>query len=207
MILFGFSCAVAAGAALPGHTLLFGRIINSFIFYSAATNCTVGDDGIVIPSLSMVARNVLSPMPMDKFTTCDFDDSCSDAYFTFCSEFLQNNSQAIFTRIRQGNASRLLCDTDTIFESVLEYVCCPGPTLRDNIRDLSFIHIGMATGVLIVVFLATMFWNISAYRQTRQIRQAFYCSVLYQNVGWFDVTEPSQLSTRLAEYVRTHETL
>lgn len=200
MILLGFVCAVASGVALPGHMLLFGRVINNFVYYSTATNCTELDDGTIIPSLSMEVRNRLIPMPVDNFTSCDVDTSCSDDFRTMCNEFVRNSSMFIIGAATEGNTSALLCDIDTgVFENVAEFLCCPGDSLQESIRDFSLIYVGMATAVLIVFFLSTIFWNVSAYRQTRRIRQAFYRSVLYQDIGWFDVTEPSELSTRLSE--------
>ena len=200
MIILGFITAVASGVALPGHMVLFGRIINDFVFYSAATNCTVTNNGTVIPSLSMAVRQFLMP---ENITSCDFDYSCTDAYASRCNEFVQMNSSQILNRV-VNRSSALLCSAEEgsgedIFESVLDYVCCPSETLRDSIAEFSIIYVGMATAVLIVVFLATIFWNVSAYRQTKRMREAFYRSILYQDVGWFDVTEASELSTRLAE--------
>ena len=227
MILFGFIAAVASGVALPGHMLLFGRIINSFVFYSTVTNCTeFANQTIMQPSLSMILASRLMSlenmnmsvnvnsmdMGMDMGMAGDMSCAereraldCTDEYYNMCNMFVTANAGSILNLTRSDNSSEssLLCgDSEQgmeVLENVLEYVCCPARTLREDIAVFSYIYVGMATAVLLAIFLATMFWNVSAYRQTKRIRQAFYRSVLYQDVGWFDVTEVSELSTRLAE--------
>lgn len=82
---------------------------------------------------------------------------------------------------------------------LLDYVCDPDGTLRKRIELFSLYYVALATGVLIAVLLATMFWNLCAYRQIQQLRRALYHSILRQEIGWFDSVEPGILSTRLVE--------
>lgn len=140
--------AMAAGVALPGHMLLFGRVINEYVFHDIAVRLT---------------RN--ESMEMEQHF-------CADA-----------NSSV----------------TSILSTSLIPYIEDPRGTLLREISTFSFYYVGMATAVLIATFLATVFWNGSAYRQTRRMRAAFYRSILKQNIGWFDVTESNQLSTRLLE--------
>ena len=179
MIIFGFITAVISGLGLPGHMILFGRVINNFVYYSAVTNMT-GSGG----SISVLATN----LAMDMNTTCS--ELIADNPF-----FLTN-----ITGNSNSNSNMLLCGMETdVFENVLDYVCDPEPRLRSTIGMFSLYYIGLATGTLLAVFISTVFWNISAYRQTRRMRQAFYRSVLHQEIGWFDVTETNELNTRLSE--------
>ena len=67
------------------------------------------------------------------------------------------------------------------------------------INDFTYYYLGLATAAMIGAFTANLLSNISAYRQTRRMRIAFYNSVLRQEVGWFDVTKTGQLNTRLQE--------
>ena len=144
MIIFGAITAVAAGIALPGHMLLFGEVINVFVFHDIATT----------PPTLMSNQS---------------------------SHFCFNASSGILT------------------SNLAPYSLDPSGTLLSEVGRFSIYYVGIATGVLIATFLATMFWNLSAYRQTRRMRQAFYKSILRQDIGWFDVTEANELSTRLAE--------
>lgn len=178
MIIVGFFMAVVSGVGLPGHMILFGRVINNFVYYSAATNVT--SNGL---TFSQQVQQFANSSNM----TCD--------------ELVSKNSASILQFSINSTSSPLLCDdeSEAIFMNVLDYICEPASTLRDEIGLFSLYYIGMATGVLISVFLATVFWNASAYRQTRRMRQAFYHSILHQEIGWFDVNEANELSTRLAE--------
>ena len=130
--------------ALPGHMLLFGRVINEFVYHDIARN----------PALLMTNQT------------------------HFCSNATSGQD---------------------IVSNLVRYLNDPRGTLLDQIGLFSLYYVGIATAVLIATFLATVFWNISAYRQTRRMRLAFYHSILRQNIGWFDVTEANELSTRLAE--------
>ena len=150
MIIFGIIMAVAAGLALPGHMLLFGEVINIFVFHDIAT---------------ATAATAMNPSNMTQ-----------PAHFCFNSS-----------------------SSGDITSNLLPYFGDPSGTLLSEVGRYSLYYVGLATATLIATFLATMFWNFSAYRQTRRMRQAFYQSILRQDIGWFDVTEANELSTRLAE--------
>lgn len=175
MIVFGFVTAVASGLALPGHMILFGRVINNFVYYNTIT-----------------IRNLTAPIT-----------ARAEFLGVTCSEFVRTNSTFIAQRLASTmeNSSGLLCseEAEDIFTSTLDYACDPDTQLRNTIGTFSLYYIGLATATLVTVFLATVFWNVSAYRQTRRMRQAFYRSILHQEIGWFDVNEANELSTRLAE--------
>lgn len=143
MILVGTVMAIAAGLALPGHMLLFGEVINEFVFHDISTN------------------------PINNQT---------EPHFCF----------------NQSSGQNLLLE-------IQPYLTDPRGTLLKEIGLFSLYYVALATGVLIATFIATIFWNISAYRQTRRMRLAFYRSILRQDIGWFDVTVANELSTRLAE--------
>ena len=180
MIVVGFIMAVASGVALPGHMLLFGRVINNFVYYSIASN---------------VFSNPNFTMQLDLFTT-SLNTSCSELVETSPDIFLE----AIMSS--SGNmTSPILCDDESedIFGDVLNYVCDPRATLVSEIGLFSIYYATLASGVLVAIFFATLFWNLSAYRQSRRMRQAFYHSILHQEIGWFDVNEANELGTRLAE--------
>ena len=145
MILLGTLMAIAAGLALPGHIILFGDVINEFVFHELAET---------------------------------FNTTADNSTEYFCSNNDTGDSLAI-------NLGR--------------YFDAPNPTLLNEIRFYSLYYVALATGVLIATFLATVFWNISAYRQTRKMRMAFYRSILRQEIGWFDISDANELSTRLAE--------
>ena len=75
----------------------------------------------------------------------------------------------------------------------------PGSLLLSEMGVFALSYFGLAAGVLIVSFISSLFWNLSAYRQTRHLRQAFFLSIIRQEIGWFDMNPSSQLSSRLSE--------
>ncbi len=170
MILTGTILAIAAGLALPSHMLLFGRVISEFVTYGIVSNNT----GLLNATSSL--------------------ETCSpEAIFT-SPGYLEyvNSTQSYFCEADPNT-------TDAVANNILIYACDPQGSLRFNVAQLSLYYLGIATGVLIALFFANIFWNVSAYRQTKRMRLAFYKSILRQELAWFDVNEVSQLNTRLVE--------
>ena len=177
MIFCGAISGILSGMAVPSHMLLFGEVINQFVYYSLATN----DVG---PRLTAFAA--LSGMNDSGAILCNK----TQATLTLGMVLSTNESEIHFCA-RDGGSD--------IFDNVLDYICDPRDELTGNVAVYSFYYLSLAIGVFITTFLANVLLNMSAYRQTRRMRVAFYRSVLSQEIGWFDVSESAQLSTRLAE--------
>ncbi|KAG2810736.1 ABC transporter B family member 11 [Phytophthora cactorum] len=75
----------------------------------------------------------------------------------------------------------------------------PGADIEDGIRSvaLNFVFVGIA------VFIAGSFqvacWTITASRQAKRIRSEYVSAIMTKEIGWFDVNEPMQLGSRVAE--------
>ncbi|OQR96651.1 ATP-binding Cassette (ABC) Superfamily [Thraustotheca clavata] len=56
-------------------------------------------------------------------------------------------------------------------------------------------------GVLVMIcgFTQIACWSIAASRQAKRLRHAYAAAILRQEVGWFDVNEPMQLATKVAD--------
>ena len=179
MIFCGAISGILSGMAVPGHMLLFGEVINQFVYYSIATN-DVGPQ-LVNASVALSGMNdsdaILCNRTQATQTLNMVLSSMNEAEIHFCA----------------GNGG------SDIFDNVLDYICDPRDELISSVAVYSYYYLAIAVGVLITTFLANVLLNLSGYRQTRRMRLAFYRSVLSQEIGWFDVTESAQLSTRLAE--------
>ena len=170
MIMLGAVSAVLAGTAIPLHMLMFGEVINNFVYHSVAED--------IISSMQMVNGTPTPPSVM-------------------ATESPLNMSQA-------NSSSLYFCDiVATALDSSLLEVYLegfdPDGTLEREIRRYSLYYVGLACGALLFTFLSTLLWNLSAYRQIRRLRLAFYGSILRQEMGWFDVHNPATLNTRLQE--------
>jgi ATP-binding cassette subfamily B (MDR/TAP) protein 1/ATP-binding cassette subfamily B (MDR/TAP) protein 4 len=53
--------------------------------------------------------------------------------------------------------------------------------------------------VTIIGYLQVYCWKTSAINQCKAIRSAVYNNILRQHIGWFDLQECGELSTRLSE--------
>ena len=181
MILVGVVTGILSGVALPGHILLFGEVINQFVYFSIASGdihqrVTAFVENETLNTVNLTVDDILCDRSVASSTLASFASNGSGEVY-FCS---------------QGEGS-------DVFESILDYVCDPRGELTGSVAVYSYYYLTIGVGVLMATFLSNCLWNLSAYRQTRRMRLAFYRSVLSQEIGWFDVTESAELSTRLAE--------
>ena len=181
MIITGTIMVVASGLGLPGHIILLGFILNQFVSHSL----------VVSNNLNIL----INSLPTNK--TCA----------TYQAQ-LHSNPQFLTNAISQGSSPTAtglgyFCSNSSsvsgVTSNLLDYICDPDGTLRNRIELFSLYYVGLATGVLTAVFLATTCWNLCAYRQIQQLRRALYHSILRQEIEWFDSIKPGILSTRLVE--------
>ena len=173
MVSAGLVFSVASGLILPAQIVLFGEMVDLFFLHSAATS-EVGNT-----SVSLLAQSTALALNM----SCD--------RVLAMEQFVENVS----------NSDTILCKAagQETFGGVVEFACDPKSRLRSEIGIFSLYFVGLGAVALVAGFLGALFWNISAYRQTRRIRESLYQSILRQEVGWFDVNNALGLNTRLIE--------
>nr|XP_025728601.1 phosphatidylcholine translocator ABCB4 isoform X4 [Callorhinus ursinus] len=76
----------------------------------------------------------------------------------------------------------------------------PGRILEEEMTRYAYYYSGLGAGVLVAAYIQVSFWTLAAGRQVRKIRQEFFHAVLRQEIGWFDVSDTTELNTRLTEY-------
>lgn len=70
----------------------------------------------------------------------------------------------------------------------------------DSITKIAYIFLGLG-GIAFLASLGEMtLLNLSATRQIRRARNAYFRALLRQDIGWFDLSTAGDLSSRLAEY-------
>ena len=90
----------------------------------------------------------------------------------------------------------LFCDVSkegNTLNSASNFICDPDQTLVEETTTLSIALAILAAVVLLTRFLSNFLWTLSAYRQSRRMRIAFYQSVLRQEIGWFETNDTSKL--------------
>lgn len=66
-----------------------------------------------------------------------------------------------------------------------------------NHAALNFVYVGAV--VLIGGFLQVACWSVTASRQAKRIRGGYVSAIISKEIGWFDVNDPMQLPTRVAD--------
>ena len=180
LIFIGIVTGLLSGVALPSHMLLFGEVINQFVYYSVATES-------VVPRIEHFVMNESRNIENETFEEIACNRSRANEVLTMLAE---NGTDIYLCTGGQGS---------NIFMEVVSFVCDPADELQDQIAIYAYYYLAIAVGVLLTSFLANALLNLTAYRQTRRMRLAFFRNVLRQEIGWFDVTDSAQLSTRLSE--------
>lgn len=63
----------------------------------------------------------------------------------------------------------------------------------------AYYYSGLGAGVLVAAYIQVSFWTLAAGRQIKKIRQEFFHAILRQEIGWFDISDITELNTRLTE--------
>ncbi|TMW60932.1 hypothetical protein Poli38472_000974 [Pythium oligandrum] len=70
---------------------------------------------------------------------------------------------------------------------------------RAQINKVSRNFALVGAAVVICCFLQVACWSLTASRQAKRIRSAYVSAIMNKEIGWFDVNDPMQLSTRVAD--------
>ena len=70
---------------------------------------------------------------------------------------------------------------------------------RTSINNVVINFVIVGSVVFVAGFAQIACWSIAASRQAKRLRHAYASAILRQEVGWFDVNEPMQLATRVAD--------
>ncbi|XP_073437552.1 ATP-dependent translocase ABCB1-like isoform X1 [Dendrobates tinctorius] len=81
--------------------------------------------------------------------------------------------------------------------------CTSGVDIEANVSLFSLPYAGLGISVLILCFLETLTFMISAARQIKRIRQMFFNAILHQDMAWFDSYQIGTLNNRLTQDIAT----
>ena len=95
-----------------------------------------------------------------------------------------------------NTSDRIFCDATqegNVINSASAFVCDPDQTLTEEVTTYSlyFVYLGLA--MFIAYFLSHMLWTVSASRQSKRLRIAYYKAVLEHNISWFESSDISSL--------------
>ncbi|RHY22964.1 hypothetical protein DYB32_009344, partial [Aphanomyces invadans] len=94
----------------------------------------------------------------------------------------------------------------TFFGDIINAFNPPDPSRKEipgafqsDINKVVYQFLVIASIILVCGFVQIACWSISASRQAKKLRHAYASAILRQEIGWFDVNEPMQLATRVAD--------
>ena len=73
------------------------------------------------------------------------------------------------------------------------------PDLEESTTRTAGFYVMLAMGNLIFAWLGMGLFALSAERQVHKMRVAMFKSVVYKNIGWFEMFSVGELNTRFTE--------
>ncbi|ETK75437.1 hypothetical protein F441_18307 [Phytophthora nicotianae CJ01A1] len=74
-----------------------------------------------------------------------------------------------------------------------------GTDIEDGVRDVALKIVYLAVAVFFAGIFQVACWSITASRQSKRVRSAYVSAIITKEIGWFDMNEPMQLGSRVAE--------
>ena len=99
--------------------------------------------------------------------------------------------QELLNNASQSN-EEIFCDASeqgNVVNSASSYVCDPDQTLVEDVTTYSIYFAVLAASAFITYSMGTFLWSVSAYRQSRRMRIAFFQSILRHEIGWFETKD------------------
>ena len=174
MMVSGFCLSVVAGLAFPLSWLLFGKIVDAFIYHNTVTR------EVDNTTVSLLAQSQAQSLNM----SCDT---------------LVHQDSSVLDNISDINPIRCLSNNQATRQHIANFACEPSSQLQSEILVIALYYLGVAAVNLLTAFTGSLLFTLSASRQTQKIREAFYHSILHQDISWFDTSNTSELSNRLVE--------
>lgn len=171
-MVFGSITGIIHGISLPLLMLVFGDLINFFIYQEHTS---------ILASCFNVSRN------------------CDDRVMIMNSELNTLRSCVSGTQINTSLVNGL--PLGTIFPGVFGDVsrCISDDQFSEDVQLQSIYFVIIAVGVFFFAYIQISFFQMACERQVRKIRLFFYRAILRQNIGWFDSNPSGELASRLNE--------
>ena len=103
-----------------------------------------------------------------------------------------------------NTSDRIFCDATqegNVINSASAFVCDPDQTLTEEVTTYSLYFVYLGVAMFIAYFLSHMLWTVSASRQSKRLRIAYYKAVLEHNISWFETNDVSRLAPDYLKYV------
>ena len=103
-----------------------------------------------------------------------------------------------------NSSDRIFCDATqegNVINSASAFVCDPDQTLTEEVTTYSFYFVYLGVAIFVAYFLGHILWTVSASRQSKRLRIAYYKAVLEHNISWFETNDVSRLAPDYLKYV------
>ena len=103
--------------------------------------------------------------------------------------------QQLLNNASQSNAG-IFCDATeqgNVVSSASSYVCDPDQTLVEEVTTYCIYFAALGATFFITRLMSISLWSMSAHRQSRRMRIAYFQSVLKHEISWFEMNDTTTL--------------
>lgn len=172
-------CSIIAGLLVPGAYIIFGDITDTFVDFGYFANC-INNDVECFPS-SNITNNYQASFECPDING---NDPAATSNLTCLFEIFADCMK------EPGNSSELLelineiCSQADIFDTMVDYA-------------ILFCYVGV--GAWIAAWIGTSLSMISAARQAKKMKIAYFQSILRQEVAFYDTVDAAVISQQLTD--------
>ena len=154
----------------------------------------------ILSGFGIPTEAVLIGQLINTFISCNAAQDITDSFVNFSIEnCTQSRVQELLNSGSGNNSDRIFCDAferGNVINSASMFVCDPIETLTEETHAHSLYFVYLAVGVFVTHILAYVLWSVSASRQSRRLRIAFYRAIMKHDIAWFETNDVSQLGHR-----------
>ena len=157
----------------------------------------------IIAGAAIPLESFLSGQLFNIFISYNAAEQFSDFTLNITNFTCTPNSVRQLLAVATNDSNRIFCDAfqqGNVLNSASEFACNSDQTLIDEATTFSLYFVYVAVGTFVTHFIAHILWTVSASRQSRRMRIAFYRSVLQHKIGWFETKDTSQLEPLFLKY-------
>jgi ATP-binding cassette subfamily B (MDR/TAP) protein 1 len=74
-----------------------------------------------------------------------------------------------------------------------------GKEMEDSFNEIALNMVLLGAGCFVAAWIGEAGWKVSGLRQSAMWRKTYLAAILRQDIGWFDVNNPGELSSKIAE--------
>ena len=173
-------------------------MIFAAILFSVVSGAVIPLESILVGKLFNIFISFNTADQLRPLLVSDLNKTCTEDLAQQILNNLSKETDEIFCdATKQGN----------VINSASMFICDPHQSLTEKATSHSLYFVYLGVGTFVTFFLSHALWTISASRQSKGLRVAYYRAILRHKIGWFEINNISRLGPEFFKYDLAHHYL